>query len=56
MEEVMNRSESSIEITRNSKGIYQFAVKVYCDVNLDFGTKEAIRITKQLEKEFPHKE
>jgi len=29
MEEIMNRSESSVEITRNSKGIIQFSIKEY---------------------------
>jgi len=52
MEEIMNRSESSIEITRNAKNNIQFNVKVY-NTNTEEALKEATKLIDELIKKYP---
>ena len=52
MEEIMNRSESSVEITRNAKGIIQFSVKIYND-NIEEAMSKVIKTTDELIKKYP---
>lgn len=52
MEEIMNRSESSVEITRNAKSNFQFSIKVYGD-KLDETVKKAIEKADELNKKIP---
>jgi len=52
MEEIMNRSESSVEITRNAKGIIQFSVKRYGDA-LTEAKAEAVKVANELINEYP---
>ena len=52
MEEIMNRSESSIEISRNSKGQVQLDIKAY-NSDLNKAKEEAVKVYDELNSKYP---
>jgi len=52
MEEIMNRSESSFEVTRNAKNQFQFTVKIYGD-NAEKSLEQLNKAVEELNKKYP---
>ena len=48
---IIKRSQPSVEIKKDAKGIKSFVVKVYRDDPVE-AAKEAVKVVKQLEEEF----
>lgn len=44
---------SSVEVTRNAKGDYQWSIKVYCEVGMEtFAAEKAVRVDDLLRQQY----